>query len=106
MKTTPAASRARRTAAESLFGRTEGIPAAALYGATGVPTSEEALETLFEATASRLERSDIVFEFLVIMRSAPILPPFLKPTLPSRLVGACGYRLIICMRERMPMLTG
>jgi uncharacterized protein (DUF2236 family) len=28
---------------------------------------------LFHATAGRLERSDIVFEFLAIMRSAPIL---------------------------------
>ena len=57
----------------------EGIPAAALYGATGAPTSEEALEALFEAMASRLERSDIVFEFLAIMRSAPILPLPLRP---------------------------
>ncbi len=28
----------------------------------------------FEAMADRLERSDILFEFLAIMRSAPILP--------------------------------
>jgi hypothetical protein len=34
---------------------------------------------LFQATAGRLERSDIVFEFLAIMRSAPILPPLLRP---------------------------
>jgi uncharacterized protein (DUF2236 family) len=57
----------------------EGIPPAALYGATGAPKSEEALEALFERMASRLERSNIVFEFLAIMRSAPILPAPLRP---------------------------
>jgi len=36
------------------------------------PTSEVELEMLFHAMAGRLERSDIVIEFLTIMRSAPI----------------------------------
>jgi uncharacterized protein (DUF2236 family) len=57
----------------------EGVPAASLYGATRAPTSEAELEKLFHATAGRLERSDIVFEFLAIMRSAPILPLLLRP---------------------------
>jgi uncharacterized protein (DUF2236 family) len=57
----------------------EAIPAARLYGATRAPTSEADLAALFQATAGRLERSDIVFEFLAIMRSAPILPLPLKP---------------------------
>jgi uncharacterized protein (DUF2236 family) len=57
----------------------EGVPAAVLYGATTAPRSEVDLELLFEGTANRLERSDIVFEFLAIMRSAPILPLFLRP---------------------------
>ena len=57
----------------------EGIPAARLYGATSAPTSEAELEMLFRATASGLERSDIVFEFLAIMGSAPILPLLLRP---------------------------
>jgi uncharacterized protein (DUF2236 family) len=57
----------------------EAIAAAALYGATGAATSEETLGALFEAMANRLERSDIVFEFLAIMRSAPILPLPLRP---------------------------
>jgi uncharacterized protein (DUF2236 family) len=52
----------------------EGISAAALYGATSAPTSEADLKKLFQATAGRLRRSDIVFEFLETMRSAPILP--------------------------------
>jgi uncharacterized protein (DUF2236 family) len=58
----------------------EGIPTAGLYGATDAPTSEADLEMLFDATAGQLERSDIVFEFLAIMRSAPILPLLLRPT--------------------------
>src|SRR5258708_13966308 len=37
----------------------EGISAAALYGATSVPTSEADLESLLHATTGRLERSDI-----------------------------------------------
>jgi len=57
----------------------EGIPAASLYGATGAPTSEVELEILLDAMAGRLERSDIVLEFLAIMRSAPILPLVLRP---------------------------
>jgi uncharacterized protein (DUF2236 family) len=57
----------------------EGIRAAALYGATSIPTSEAGLEILFQKMAGRLEPSDVVFEFLAIMRSAPILPLLLRP---------------------------
>ena len=57
----------------------EGIAAAALYGAAGAPRSEADVETLFRAATGRLERSDIVFEFLAIMRSTPILPLPLRP---------------------------
>src|SRR5262252_436008 len=56
----------------------EGTLAASLYGASA-STSEAALEMRFEAMADRLERSDILFEFLAIMRSAPILPLPLRP---------------------------
>jgi uncharacterized protein (DUF2236 family) len=57
----------------------EGAPVAALYGATGAPTSEAELEKLFHMTTCRLERSDIALEFLAIMRSAPLLPLPLRP---------------------------
>jgi uncharacterized protein (DUF2236 family) len=57
----------------------EGIAPAALYGATGAPRSEADLERRFQAATGRLERSDIVFEFLTIMRSTPILPLPLRP---------------------------
>jgi uncharacterized protein (DUF2236 family) len=59
----------------------EGTLAASFYGASAA-TSEGALEMRFEAMASQLERSDILFEFLAIMRSAPILPLPLKPLQP------------------------
>jgi len=56
----------------------EGTLAASLYGASAA-TSEAALETRFEGMANKLEHSDILFEFLAIMRSAPILPLPLRP---------------------------
>ena len=56
----------------------EGTLAASLYGASAA-MSEAALEMRFEAMANQLERSDILFEFLAIMRSAPILPLPLRP---------------------------
>jgi uncharacterized protein (DUF2236 family) len=58
----------------------EGVPIGALYGANGSPTSEAGFEILLQAMAGRLERSNIVFEFLDIMRRAPILPLLLRPT--------------------------
>ena len=59
----------------------EGTLAASLYGASA-STSEAALEMQFEAMSNRLERSEILFEFLTIMRSAPILPLPLRPVQP------------------------
>jgi len=59
----------------------EGVTAAGLYGASAA-TSEAALAMRFEAMADRLERSGILFEFLAIMRSAPILPLPLRPVQP------------------------
>jgi uncharacterized protein (DUF2236 family) len=56
----------------------EATLAASLYGARA-PTSEAAFKLQFEAMSNRLERSDILFEFLAIMRSAPILPLPLRP---------------------------
>jgi uncharacterized protein (DUF2236 family) len=56
----------------------EGTLAASLYGARA-PTSEAAAKMQFEAMSNRLEHSDILFEFLAIMRSAPILPLPLRP---------------------------
>jgi uncharacterized protein (DUF2236 family) len=52
----------------------EGVDTARLYGATGAPTSVAELEALFAAMRPRLERSEIVFEFLDILHRTPILP--------------------------------
>jgi uncharacterized protein (DUF2236 family) len=59
----------------------EATLAASLYGASA-PTSEVVLEMRFEAIANQLERSEILFDFLAIMRSAPILPLPLRPVQP------------------------
>jgi uncharacterized protein (DUF2236 family) len=55
---------------------------AALYGVTRVAASEAEVLALFEAMRGRLEPSPILFEFLGIMRRAPVLPPFLRPAQP------------------------
>ncbi|HEV2609027.1 MAG TPA: oxygenase MpaB family protein [Noviherbaspirillum sp.] len=52
----------------------EGKTTSLLYGALGPPASERELDLLFEATAGRLERSAIVFEFLRIMQRVALLP--------------------------------
>src|ERR1700688_1681318 len=82
----------------------EGISAAALYGATSAPTSEADLESLLHATTGRLERSDIVFEFLAIMRSASILPLPLRPVQHLLIRAAvhltpCWLRMILGLKE-------
>lgn len=52
----------------------EGPMIARAYGASGAADSQAALDALFAAMRPKLERSAVVFEFLRIMRSAPILP--------------------------------
>ena len=70
----------------------ESRPAAALYGAAGAPPSVTALEALFAAMRPRLERSDIVFEFLAIMQRAPILPAALAPV--QRMLVRAGVSIV------------
>jgi uncharacterized protein (DUF2236 family) len=82
----------------------EGVPAARLYGATSVPASELELERLFETTISRLERTDIVFEFLSIIRSAPILPLLLRPV--QHLFVRAAVDLVPPWAQRTLGLTG
>lgn len=67
-------SRAERSRA---FG--EGATAARLYGALGAPASLEDWDLLLAETEKGLERSDILFEFLEIMRTAPVGPAFARP---------------------------
>ena len=55
-----------------------GAAAAALYGAQA-PHDVAGQRALFARMMPKLERSDIVFEFLNIVQRAPILPRFLRP---------------------------
>jgi uncharacterized protein (DUF2236 family) len=57
----------------------EGVPAARLYGALDAPRCEAERQALFATMRGRLEPSPIVFEFLELMRRAPILPSALRP---------------------------
>lgn len=52
----------------------EAQASACLYGAKGAPSSLEAQRALFSAMAPRFEPSEIVFEFLDIMKRAPAFP--------------------------------
>jgi uncharacterized protein (DUF2236 family) len=53
-------------------------PGAALYGVVYPATSEAKVKARFDAMLPKLERSDIVFDFLKIVTRAPILPPPLR----------------------------
>jgi len=57
----------------------EGTEAAALYGADDVPRTEAELKAFFLAREPRLQCSDVIFEFLKIMREAPVFPASLRP---------------------------
>jgi uncharacterized protein (DUF2236 family) len=50
-----------------------------LYGAVGAPASLAEQRARFEAMRPKLERSDIVFEFLDVMQRAPIAPSPMGP---------------------------
>jgi uncharacterized protein (DUF2236 family) len=52
----------------------EAAPAAALYGAFGAPASVAEWEAQLAAMLPKLERHEIVFEFLDLMRRTAILP--------------------------------
>jgi uncharacterized protein (DUF2236 family) len=56
----------------------ESVKGAALYGATGAAHSVIAQQAQFATMLPKLERSDIVFEFLDIMRRTPVFPAPLR----------------------------
>jgi len=57
----------------------EGVHAARLYGATGAPASLADWQRQLDGMRGRLERHEIVFEFLDIMRRTRIAPWPLRP---------------------------
>jgi uncharacterized protein (DUF2236 family) len=82
----------------------EGASSAFLFGALGTPTSEQDLAMLFEKMLGKLEPSPIVFEFLEIVRRAPLLPPMLAPIQRVLVMAAIGI-VPEPIRERLG-LTG
>ncbi len=83
----------------------EGEAAARLYGATKLPRSEASLDVYFKAMRPRLEPSPIIPEFIAIMRTAPILPPLLRPAQPL-LVRAAIDITPPWLRERLELGDG
>jgi len=65
----------------------EGVPAARLYGAVHPPENALELQRLFNDMLPRLEPSEIVRDFLGIMKRLPLFPWYLRP-LSDRLVRA------------------
>jgi uncharacterized protein (DUF2236 family) len=57
----------------------ESEASAQLYGALGTPLSLRDWNALLESKRQRLESSPILFEFLEIMRGAPVLPRAMRP---------------------------
>jgi len=66
----------------------ESAPAAGLYGAHGAPRSAAQCAALFADMAPKLERSEIIFEFLRLVSAAPLLPAPLKALQPTLIRAA------------------
>jgi len=83
----------------------EGAPAARLYGALDAPTSQDEVSALFDRMRGRLEASAVVFEFLDIMRHAPLLPAPLRPV--QRLLVRAAVEITpVGVRERLGLTNG
>jgi len=70
----------------------ESAPAAKLYGATSAPESRGDLASLFERMEAQLHHSDVVNEFLAIVRRMPLLPAPLRPV--QNMLTAAAIRLV------------
>ena len=78
----------------------EGLPSARAYGATATPHSQADLDAQFESMRGRLEASPIVFEFLAILRRAPVWPKPLRP-MQGLLIKAAVETTPAWVRERL-----
>jgi len=78
----------------------EGQAAARLYGARDAPASRADMEALFARMHDRLQPSDIVHEFLDIVRRMPALAPPLRP-LQALLIRAAVDIVPPSARERL-----
>jgi uncharacterized protein (DUF2236 family) len=68
----------------------EGVPASRLYGALSPPTTDAERHDLFQSMRGRLEPSPIIFEFLDIMRDAPVFSAPLRPVQRMLIRAAVG----------------
>lgn len=57
----------------------DGMASARLYGATGAPASQAALDGLFDRMTGSLGPSTVLDDFLGLMCTVPLLPPVLAP---------------------------
>jgi uncharacterized protein (DUF2236 family) len=78
----------------------ESEPAGRLYGATSAPGSQAGLAELFDRMGAQLQRSDVVFEFLAIMRRMPLLPAPLR-SLQGVLIKAAIRLIPARLRDRI-----
>ncbi len=83
----------------------ESAPVATLYGAASAPESEAAVAALFGRMGEQLQRSDVVPEFLAIVRRMPLLPAPLRP-LQGVLTAAAIDLVPTRMRERIGLAEG
>jgi uncharacterized protein (DUF2236 family) len=83
----------------------EGVPAAHLYGAKQPPSSEAEMRAVFEDMLPQLEPSDIVLEFLGIMRRISILPLPLRP-FNHLMIRASVSLLPAPVREKLGLAKG
>jgi uncharacterized protein (DUF2236 family) len=78
----------------------EGVPAAQLYGAQRVPTSQNELSAMLNSKRDRLEPSPIIFEFLSLMQRTHVFPYALRP-IQHLLVKAAVETIPTWMREKL-----
>lgn len=78
----------------------EGRASALLYGAVGAPASQHQCDSMMQSMRSMLEPSPIIFEFLGIMRAAPLLPGPLRMA-QGLLIRAAVELLPAWVRERL-----
>lgn len=82
----------------------EGQASAGLYGATGAPRSWAAWEALLATTAPALEESEVLADFLRIMRGAAILPAPMRPL--QRLLVRAAVHIAPEPVRSLPQLRG
>jgi uncharacterized protein (DUF2236 family) len=82
----------------------EGVPISQLYGAVDVPSTDTGMQELFDSALDSLEPSEIIFEFLNIMRDAPAFPAQLR-WLQRMMIEAAIELIPTSIRARLGLST-